>query len=60
MFWCKQSHKFSNNKIGVTMHLKEKYVSFMFGVHCVAHKTILVVQMLFQLTLVSKLNCYSN
>ncbi len=46
---------FQGAKIGVTTQLKEKFSPYMLGVHCVAHRTNLVIQTLSKLPLVSKI-----
>lgn len=46
---------FEGNKIDIKVYLKEKHAPFMFNLHCVAHRTNLVVQTLPQLSLVSKI-----
>ncbi len=46
---------FQGSKIGVILQLEGKYTPFMLNVHHATHRTSLVVQMLFQLTLVAKI-----
>jgi type III secretory pathway component EscU len=46
---------FEGNKIDIQPSFKEKDAPFMFNLHCVAHKTNLVVQTLSELSLVSKI-----
>jgi hypothetical protein len=46
---------FQGSRSGVTQRLKDQEAPFMLGVHCMAHRTNLEVEPLFNLHVVSKL-----
>ncbi len=46
---------FQGSKTSVIVQLKGNHTPFVLNVHCVTHRTSLVMQMLFQLTLVAKI-----